>query len=184
MKKGLTVKLVNCLEAEMYKEPFETTSDSWAIGGIGDKKPRLIELVGTKTGKYFPCFSVACLRELKQPTNIKNLLELIKKNPGLEILPRVNTEVIGSDDHAWWLGSFGKARIDEIWNDGEDIYIRSEDEDDLIDDYIESRDDDKNWHNGRWVMLTDAEKEQIAKEEIEKNYDWKKCILVWISTPE
>lgn len=50
--------------------------------------------------------------------NIKKLIELIKENPELPVVPVVNEEVLG-DDALYYLGSFGLPYIEEyaLFND-------------------------------------------------------------------
>ena len=108
----------------------------------------------------------------KQKENINNLLELIQENPELPIMPMVETEVVGGDEYNSWLGEWGKVCIDEWWSDDEAIYFRSEAEDRLIDDAMDS---------DEWEGMTDEEIEKAATEKVAK-YDWEKCILVRITT--
>src|SRR5690554_4846945 len=65
-----------------------------------------------------------------QKQNIDTLLTLIKENPGLEILPMVDSDIVESDEYGWWVGDWGFAEIDEYWcGEGGDerIYFKSED---------------------------------------------------------
>lgn len=64
--------------------------------------------------------------------NVAELLNLIKENPDLPIVPMVDSEIVASDEHTNWLGSFGKAEIDYVWDNGERIYFKSNDEEDLL----------------------------------------------------
>ena len=45
--------------------------------------------------------------------NTKELLELIKENPDLPILPMVNYKVCGGD-FAYWTGCFSRPMVDEF----------------------------------------------------------------------
>lgn len=62
MKKGLMVRIVNCYEAGIYPEVFETISDPWTLG---DGVTQLIKIKGTETGKYFSGFDVERLEVCK-----------------------------------------------------------------------------------------------------------------------
>lgn len=50
--------------------------------------------------------------------NYKKLIELVQQNPELSVIPMVDGELCG-DDYAWYVGSFGTARVGEyaLYND-------------------------------------------------------------------
>lgn len=54
-----------------------------------------------------------------QQENIKDLINLVKENPDLEILPMVNTECVQSDDFGAWAADWGPASIDEYYVNNE-----------------------------------------------------------------
>lgn len=108
-----------------------------------------------------------------QKDKVNHLLQLLKDNPELEIVPMVDCEVCGGDDYSWWIGSWGTASVDEYWSDDEKIYFRSESEDELIDDAI-----DEEWPE----EMTDEKIEKAASEKV-NSYKWTKCICVKINTP-
>lgn len=58
-------------------------------------------------------------------SNIDNLLELIKENHELTVIPMVNGRVIG-DGFDYWIGDWGQVYIDEylIYNGA--VYLKSE----------------------------------------------------------
>lgn len=72
-----------------------------------------------------------------QQENVNELIRLINENPKLRVLPIVNSEVVGSDDWESWLGKFGRAELDYIWQDEERIYFKSVDDEELIDNKLE-----------------------------------------------
>lgn len=103
----------------------------------------------------------------------KQLLELIEQNPGLRVFPLVHWEVCAGDEHSYWSGTFGKSEVDEIYMDTERIWIRSEDEESMIDDVFDN------------IETTDIQNDDEAMAqavEIVKNYDWEKVIVVYIET--
>lgn len=102
---------------------------------------------------------------------IKDLLQLIKDNHELSIVPMVDSDVVASDDFSWWTAEWGRASIEEIWNDDERVYIRSKDEETLIDRLGDSL---EFLHN-----LSDEEAEKQATKEVD-NYKWEKVIAVRI----
>jgi hypothetical protein len=108
----------------------------------------------------------------KQQAKVAELLELIKQNPTLRIMPMVETEVVASDDYGWWMAEWGKASVEEVYLDDERIYIRSLDEDILLDRVADHL---------SWIeKMEDEESFRKAEEEI-KNYKWEKVIAVKIT---
>ncbi len=107
---------------------------------------------------------------------MNDLLKLIQENPNLEIKAMVNTECVGGDDYSWWLAEFGSAKIDYYWDSEkyERVFIKSEDEEYLIDEWF-----DKNVEEDEYKYIFGEELEEIAKADINK-YGWKKAILVRI----
>lgn len=102
---------------------------------------------------------------------LKKLLELIKANPELPIIPMVDTEVVQSDGFQNWRGSWGDAEIREfvgyqMYGDCESIIYR-EDIDDIIEDISSN---------------SDACEEEA--EEIANKLEWVKAIIVAINLPE
>ena len=58
-------------------------------------------------------------------SNIDKLLELIKENPELTVVPMVNERVIG-DGFDYWMGDWGQVYIDEYLIYNEAVYFKSE----------------------------------------------------------
>ena len=98
----------------------------------------------------------------EQQERIKQLLQLIKENPTLEILPMVNSECVQSDDFRYWGAEWGEAKIDEYYVNDERIYYKSSDYDDLVDE--------------------EDQETQEAAEHIVDNFEWVKDIVVHIET--
>jgi hypothetical protein len=111
----------------------------------------------------------------QQQENIKNLLQLIKENPELEIKPMVDSDVIADDCYSYWSGSWGESKLDEYWVSDERIYFKENDFEDLVQEFI-----DTNYND--YPNFSDEELEKIAEEKV-NNYEWKKVILVYIETP-
>ena len=109
--------------------------------------------------------------------NSKELIKLIQENPELPMLPMVDYEVVGGDDYHCWMGSWGKAIIEEYWRGDDRIYFKSDDFDSLVEEVADDR------YEEEWKGKTDEEMERLA-EEIVDNYDWVKCIAIRIGTPE
>ncbi|HHX60356.1 MAG TPA: hypothetical protein GX707_06415 [Epulopiscium sp.] len=107
--------------------------------------------------------------------NIENLLKLIQENPGLEILPMVDSECVPSDDFSYWMGEWGSAEIDKYYCSDERVYFKGDDFEELVDDWI-----DNNYE--RYPRASDELIEERAAAEIE-SYDWVKAIIVKINNP-
>lgn len=109
------------------------------------------------------------MTEIKpQQENIKELLRLVQENPDLRIVPFVDTEVVGGDDYSSWVGSWGKASVDEILLDDGRLCIKSEDLERLVNDLMCTSE----------KILSKAEAEEIVN-----NYIWGKVIVVRIGLP-
>lgn len=122
----------------------------------------------------------------RQKSNIEHLLELIKENPDLEIVPFVVNEVCAGDDFYRWLGGWGEAKVDYMycpdWNDKENIldperaYLHSLDEeyikDVMFDHFVEEK--------PAWSLTYI---EEIVDDEYQNVLDWEKVIVVDIDLP-
>ena len=111
----------------------------------------------------------------KQQENIKNLLQLIQENSELEIKPMVDSEIVADDCHSYWCGDWGKAKLDEYWVSDDRIYLKDNDFEDLVQEFI-----DVNYED--YPNLSDEELDKIAEEKV-NSYEWKKAIIVYIETP-
>lgn len=106
--------------------------------------------------------------------NIEKLLQLIKENPDLPILPMVDGEVCGGDDYNYWMGAWGRCRIDEYlidewYGDGCVRFKSDGDEDTIIEGIAE--------------IKYDGTDEDYEKAEKEVASMWKKAIVVYICLP-
>lgn len=108
----------------------------------------------------------------KQKKDIEVLLQLIKENPDIEILPMVATECSVEYSHAYWMSRWSKAELDKYWVSSERMYSYNEDFDRLVDDWI-----DDNYQD--YEDLTDGELRILAEKTI-NNYEWTEAIIVYI----
>lgn len=114
-----------------------------------------------------------------QKENVAELLNLIKENPDLPIVPMVDNEIVASDEHTNWLGSFGKAEIDYVWDNGERIYFKSNDEEYLLEKEFDLIYDEIFSNN---VEPDPAIINQMATTRVNE-YEWEKSIVVYIGLP-
>ncbi len=100
-----------------------------------------------------------------QQENIQSLLELIKENPGLKILPLVETDCVPDDGYCSWVNQWGTAEIEEVWHPegAERIYIKSDDFEGLVEE-----------------LYSKSDYSEEYTEKIVNSYDWQKVILVRI----
>lgn len=101
--------------------------------------------------------------------NLAHLLDLMKTNPHLPVVPMVDTEVVADNDSSWWLGYWGHAHLEKYYEGEEHIYLY--DENDMEDLLVEV----KGWD---WLE-TSSEEEDL---EAYRDLPWVKCIAVHITT--
>ncbi len=114
-------------------------------------------------------------RANKQNSNIETLLKLVNENPELEIVPMVATDVCASDDFTSWMGSWGSAKIDEVYYSEERIYFRSIDEEEVEELFF----DQLEVLNPSWSDTYLQEQAEIKAKEVQ----WEKVITVYIDIP-
>ena len=93
---------------------------------------------------------------------VAHLLNLIKQNPLLPILPMVNQEVVSDDCWCYWLGKWGDANIDRYFVHNRRIFLKdNEDPFDVLEriGYPQNVDD-----------MTDEERDDILKYNIGHNH--------------
>ena len=103
--------------------------------------------------------------------HLAQLLDLMKENPHLPVLPMVRSEIVCDDCYAYWMGSWGNARVDLYLIHDERICFKGDD--DAYDVLCHFMDLDK--------------LDNMTIEAMDKAYDnlpWKKAIIVYIETPE
>lgn len=105
--------------------------------------------------------------------NTDELLELIKQNPDLPVIPFVDP-ILCCDLDRRWKGSLGKARITEYTAYGEDIYFR-----DRLEDFKQELRVQFSWDSGY--------DDEIVEEQVQQYLDnlvWHKAIILDIDMPE
>lgn len=107
----------------------------------------------------------------------QKLIELIKENPDLPVIPMVDYEVVGDDSSTYWMGQWGRCEVTEYYNGWERIHFRDDDEENIINDLAEGM----GWgcdREGRDIYdLTDEEWNELVK-----SIPWTKAIVVYITT--
>lgn len=106
------------------------------------------------------------------------LIQMIRENPELPVVPMVNEEVVADDTHSWWLGEFGMCSIDSYYSDAdaERVWLKADDEEDLLDKWADD-------HSDEIEEMSNAEAEvyinKRGKAWIE-SLPWVRAIIVWI----
>lgn len=102
------------------------------------------------------------------------LLELVKENPELPIVPMVDGEIVAGDDFGVWMGAWGSARVDSYVIDQNDM-VQFKSDDDVF-DVLER-------------CLSEEEFDALPETESECRaaYDalpWKEAIIVDVVAPD
>ena len=105
---------------------------------------------------------------------IKELLELIRTNPDLPVVPMVDAEIPG-DDCGYWLGACLRARVDEYLISGEYGQVLFKSDDDVFDTLEKYLDGDE------YDRLPGTESECRP---IYDALPWIKAIIAYIGLPE
>ena len=103
--------------------------------------------------------------------NIDDLLELIRENPGLPVIPLIGGEICNGNIDYVYFGSFGECYIAEYIEGEENVHIRDDDDLDAVcdtlEDFLGTYDYDE---------MYDYPDEKIY--EVYKELPWAKAIIV------
>lgn len=105
---------------------------------------------------------------------MNKLLDLIKDNPDLPIIPMVDSEVV-ADYGGYWMGKWGHCEVTEYYLGRERVHFKDDDEEDVLNDLEGCRySHDK---DGRDIYeLTDEEWNELYQ-----SVPWIKAIVVYIT---
>lgn len=109
---------------------------------------------------------------------VKVLLQFINDNPTLEVLCKVDSEIVADDGYAWWLGKLNTnlgIDIDE-YSDcmGETIKFRSDED---YEDWMEDLFDIDEFED-----ISDDEWKDFCKKKVDEVANWKRAIFVSVTT--
>ena len=120
--------------------------------------------------------------------NMNDFLALVIENPELDVIAMVEgSEIVDGENHNRWLGSIGESSVECVCHLDDRIYFRDDDEDEIIEDYIEN-----NYEDYLGIYMDDFNSQQRAKnlpklkKDAEKYCDglpWKKVIVLNIDLP-
>lgn len=110
----------------------------------------------------------------KERENREELFKLIQEHPELPVVPMVDSDIV-ADDCGYWLGSWGKASIDEYFvsEQAERVFFKSDND---VFDVLE-----------RHLSCEEFEALPETEEECRPIYNalpWIKAIVVYITLPD
>ena len=110
----------------------------------------------------------------KQKQDVIILLNLIKENPELPILPMVSTECIFDCSHDYWMAEWSNAKVTKYLVSDERVYQYDVDFEDLVETWIDNKYEEYDDFSGN-------ELEKLAKKII-NSYKWVNAIIVHIES--
>lgn len=109
----------------------------------------------------------------------EELLNLIKENPDLPIIPMVGYEVVADDCQSYWIGSWGRSMVTEYYVGREYVHFKDDDLEDVLTDMIGCNYGELSDGRDLWDDVSDEEWVEIFN-----NLPWTKAIVVHIETPD
>lgn len=111
-------------------------------------------------------------------TFIEKLIELMQKNPSLQVMCKVDSDVVADDGYAWWLGKINvmcAPEIDEYSTVIENrVIFKSEDD---YSDWFEKLFDVDDFKD-----IPDSEWEEFAKKKVDEIAKWEEAIFISVTT--
>ena len=109
---------------------------------------------------------------------VKTLLQTMNDNPTLEVLCKVDSDIVAEDGYAWWLGTLNTGisiEIDE-YSDciGETIKFRSDEDYDV---WMEEMFDIYEFED-----VSDDEWEDFCKKKVDEKANWERAIFISVTT--
>lgn len=110
---------------------------------------------------------------------VEDLIQLIQENPDMEIMCKVDGDIVADDGYAWWMGKLNtniKPEIDEysLVIDERIIFKSDNDYTDWFEDIFDIDD---------YADVPDEEWDDFAKKKVDEVANWKKVIFISITTP-
>lgn len=106
----------------------------------------------------------------------EKILELVKENPDLPIIPMVDVEIVADDCHTWWMGAWGESKVTEYYNGREYVHFKDDDQEDVLTDMVGCKYSED--LQGRDIYdLSDEEWDKLFE-----SLPWTKAIVVYITT--
>jgi len=104
------------------------------------------------------------------------LLQMIRENPDLPVVPMVSQDVVPDNDYSWYVGEFGMCSIDSYCCDDERMWLKVDDEDEMLDKWADDHEEELEG------MTTKEAEVYINKHGTEwiESLPWIRAIIVWI----
>lgn len=108
---------------------------------------------------------------------VEDLIQLIRENPDMEVMCKVDSDIVADDGYAWWLGKINtrfKPEIEEFSTAFEERVIFKKDDDytDWIEEFFDTTD---------FADVPDDEWDEFAKKKVDKVANWQKAIFISIT---
>ena len=108
---------------------------------------------------------------------VEGLVKLMQENPELEVLCRVDSDIVAEDGYAWWLGRINdrwEVEIDEYTQIQERIVFKSEEE---YTEWFEDMFDVDDFKD-----VPDDEWDAFCEKKVNEKVTWTKAIFIAITT--
>lgn len=108
---------------------------------------------------------------------VEVLIKLMQENPELEVLCKVDSDIVAEDGYMWWLGQINDRwgiEIDEYAQIEERIIFKSDEEWSDWFEYIFDVDD--------FINVPDNEWDEFCKKKINETVTWTNAIFVSVTT--
>ena len=108
---------------------------------------------------------------------IESLIKIMQENPTLDVLCKVDSDIVAEDGYAWWLGRINdryKVEIDEYAQIEEQIIFKSDEEyTEWFEDIFDVDD---------FVDIPDEEWDEFCEKKVNETVNWEKAIFISITT--
>jgi len=109
---------------------------------------------------------------------VKKLVQLMQENPSLDVMCKVDSDIVADDGYAWWLGRINEKiepEIDEYSTAMEERVIFKSDGNytEWIEDFFDIDD---------FQDVPDNEWEDFSKKKVDEVAKWKRAIFISITT--
>lgn len=119
---------------------------------------------------------------MKSKECLEQVLELMKENPDLPVVPMVGWDIVADDSYSYWLGKWTRARVDKYLVSEERVHFYSDgiygDEEELSDlNEIEQ----VLWHYYDYSLVDSWNDRECI--DYYKHLPWQEAIVVYIDRP-
>lgn len=107
-------------------------------------------------------------------SKFEELLELVKANPDLPVIPIVDEEIVDCCGGSYWLGEWVHSEVTEYYKGKEMIHFKDDDQDDVLNDICGC----EYGHDPKGRDIYDLSSEEWG--ELYASIPWVKAIVIWI----